>query len=423
MARAFRSRDRRRSKIANYTPAIYGADRVIWDTLPQYLCNNAGTLLEDFELASDWVTDLGAAPVDDAVKYVTGASSITWSPAGTNHRIHKVVSWDLSVATDRDLMEFWIYATGTGALEIFLSNLDTSSLTKYIKGNPTIEAAGRWQCCRIALADWSGATGGFSWSLPILSVHFRYSGTNVINLDSWRKGLSYIPAVVTSWDDCLSNIYTYGLGAFNSHNASSTVFMVGDYIGVGSNLTAAHLQALQAAGWVIGNHTDSHPHLNTLTQAQIETQFDDCAAALTAAGVGAHGLHYAAYPWGEYDADIEAASASKGFRYGRLAGGGKMWGGLRFGDGVPATSLYRIPSNSTFASLGALTAYIDWAKKYQAIAQTFAHDIDPAGGANKFTPTMLDQYLAYIAGQGVYHLTFEDLYQLSQGPWPVRRLV
>jgi peptidoglycan/xylan/chitin deacetylase (PgdA/CDA1 family) len=416
----FRSKIIPRPRLAIYQPALAGADTVRWETLPQWLCNNAGTLIEDFSAASDWIADLGAAPVDDAVKVVAGSQSITWSPAGTNHRIHKVVNWDLSSAADRNMMEIWVYATGTGTVEIFASNLDTAALTKYIKFNAAIALTNTWQCIRMPSADWTGAAGGFSWSLPILSIHFRYSGTNTINLDAFRKGLDYIPAAVTSFDDCLSSVWTAGRSIFDAHNAACTVFMVGDYIGTGSYLTAAQLADMAAAGWIVGNHTDTHPHLNTLTQAQIETELNNAAAALTAAGAGAHGLHYSATPWGEWDADIDAAHAALGFRFSRLVTTAYQYGGLRFWDGTPPRSQYRVPGSGIWANIGALLAYVDWAKKYQAVIQIYAHQVEAPDGANKFSPSMLETYLAYLTTQSVQHLTYEDMYQLTQGSWTVR---
>jgi peptidoglycan/xylan/chitin deacetylase (PgdA/CDA1 family) len=73
----------------------------------------------------------------------------------------------------------------------------------------------------------------------------------------------------------------------------------------------AELRRLADAGWEIGAHTRTHPHLTHVDDARLAEELRgsraDCEARL---GVPCHSL---AYPFGDVDARVVAATASAGF--------------------------------------------------------------------------------------------------------------
>jgi peptidoglycan/xylan/chitin deacetylase (PgdA/CDA1 family) len=71
------------------------------------------------------------------------------------------------------------------------------------------------------------------------------------------------------------------------------------------------LRELQTAGWEVGSHTHSHPHLTQLDERslreELERSREDCEGHL---GTVCHSL---AYPYGDTDARVIAATAGAGY--------------------------------------------------------------------------------------------------------------
>jgi peptidoglycan/xylan/chitin deacetylase (PgdA/CDA1 family) len=71
------------------------------------------------------------------------------------------------------------------------------------------------------------------------------------------------------------------------------------------------LRELQAAGWEVGSHTCSHPHLTQLDEPDLREELErsraDCERHL---GTPCRSL---AYPYGDTDARVIAATASAGY--------------------------------------------------------------------------------------------------------------
>ncbi len=88
-------------------------------------------------------------------------------------------------------------------------------------------------------------------------------------------------------------------------------------------MTWAELRGLADAGWEIGSHTRSHPHLTELDDAELENELSSSKAACEARlGAPCTSL---AYPYGDVDGRVVAATARAGYEVaaalpGRLAG-------------------------------------------------------------------------------------------------------
>lgn len=124
------------------------------------------------------------------------------------------------------------------------------------------------------------------------------------------------PAVLFTFDDGYTNNYTLAYPTLAAYNINATIFMITDWID-GFGLTTAQLTALDAAGWDIGNHTASHPHLDTLPEADQETELSTAKAVLDGLGLTRASAHVA-YPFGDYNADTLTAMANTGMLTGRL---------------------------------------------------------------------------------------------------------
>lgn len=74
------------------------------------------------------------------------------------------------------------------------------------------------------------------------------------------------------------------------------------------------LRRLHAAGWEIGSHSVSHPHLTRLGDAQLEAELRGSRLAC-AAGTGERCASIA-YPYGDVDGRVAAAARDAGYAFG-----------------------------------------------------------------------------------------------------------
>lgn len=76
----------------------------------------------------------------------------------------------------------------------------------------------------------------------------------------------------------------------------ATFFLTGNFVRAFPDTTAA----IARAGYVVGDHTVSHPHLTQLSSAAVTSQVTNAALTLTAA-IGRSPKPWFRFPYGEYD--------------------------------------------------------------------------------------------------------------------------
>jgi peptidoglycan/xylan/chitin deacetylase (PgdA/CDA1 family) len=414
---AFRRPARARPQLAQYQPVLAAAPR--WLDLPQRLVSDPGLLLEDFESASTWTVVSGNPPADNPLQFKSGAQSIKIDTlGGTNHTFEKSVAWDLSAS---QLMEIWVYWHGSGTAENFVLFLGgTATFTKYAQANISLRLPNAWNLVRLSRSDWT-LSGGMTWETPVVKFRIRafnnYGRNFAYSFDSLRGNVDGLPAAVLTFDDGLLGVYQHALEVLRSHNMVATSYPIGNQIGMANYMSAAQLQALQGAGWAIGNHGEAHPHYASLTQAQIEADLAGGAGDLAAAGVGALAGTHCAYPYGEYDSDVEAAMSALGYSSGRATGAA---GGYAM-PGLPWRWLNSTAINAA-TSLASAQAAVDSAKLRKEVIIFYLHNIidgTPSGG--DWSKANLDSLCAYLAAQEVPHLTIDELYRLDGAALRVRR--
>jgi len=89
-----------------------------------------------------------------------------------------------------------------------------------------------------------------------------------------------------------------------------------DYIGTGGYMTWANVITLQAGGWEILNHGETHTNLTTLNEAQIRAEFDVSQALFKANGITPTNM---AYPHADTNETVTGV-VQEYFRSGRLGG-------------------------------------------------------------------------------------------------------
>jgi peptidoglycan/xylan/chitin deacetylase (PgdA/CDA1 family) len=100
----------------------------------------------------------------------------------------------------------------------------------------------------------------------------------------------------------------------------------------------AELRLLADAGWEIGSHTCSHPHLTTLDDAALADELERSKAECEA-GLGRE-CRSLAYPYGDVDARVVAASVRAGYRTGAALP--ERWLGARTPMQWPRIGIYHV---------------------------------------------------------------------------------
>ncbi|HSW66285.1 MAG TPA: Ig-like domain-containing protein [Bacillota bacterium] len=122
-------------------------------------------------------------------------------------------------------------------------------------------------------------------------------------------------AIVTlTFDDGWRSQYTNGLPLLQKYHMPGTFYIISGVLGDPDYMTNAMLQTIKGGGNEIADHTVSHPHLPTLTVAQLDQEFGNSQTTLRNLlgndGVVASNL---ASPYGEYNATV-LTEAKKYFR-------------------------------------------------------------------------------------------------------------
>ncbi|MFJ3672187.1 polysaccharide deacetylase family protein [Streptomyces sp. NPDC090106] len=98
------------------------------------------------------------------------------------------------------------------------------------------------------------------------------------------------------------------LSALTQNGLRATMFNQGQYAAA----DPARVRAQVDAGMWVGNHSYTHPHLTTLSQAQIDSEISRTQSAIAAAGGGTPQLFRP--PYGETNATVKAVEAAYGLR-------------------------------------------------------------------------------------------------------------
>lgn len=222
-----------------------------------------------------------------------------------------------------------------------------------------------------------------------------------------RKGaaINTSPIVAFTFDDGYDNLYTNAYPAMQGYPATS--FVISDLIGTAGFATSADLQAMNTAGWTIGNHSKTHTNFGTLTQAQIENELNTCRTVLE--GLGIYGGRYVSYPYGGYDNDTDRAMVTQGMYTGRKI----TTGFVTLPFSTPREQNIRGISETT--SLPTAKLWIDTlAGMTSAVLILMLHKIVLVGplGANEWLQSDLIALVDYVEAKGnIRFMNMESVYR------------
>lgn len=154
--------------------------------------------------------------------------------------------------------------------------------------------------------------GDFQAQMRWLHDHGAHSVT-LAQLRASLHGGPPLPAnpVALTFDDGFTDFLTIAVPILQRYDLTATVFAVSGYINRAAHLSVAQLQAVAAAGMVVGAHSVSHPDLTTLPPAAAEREIAGSRSALQA-WTGQAVADFA-YPSGRLNPAVEKQVAAAGF--------------------------------------------------------------------------------------------------------------
>lgn len=120
------------------------------------------------------------------------------------------------------------------------------------------------------------------------------------------------------------------LSTLRKAGARATLFNIGQKAAASPALVAAE----QAAGMWVGNHGYTHPHMNSLSRTQMQSEVQQTQQAITAAGVTEPTLFRP--PYGEHNATLDSVTAELGLRLLTWDVDSKDWNGASTDEIVAA---------------------------------------------------------------------------------------
>jgi hypothetical protein len=399
-----------------------GADRAMV-TLPQNLCRTPGVLYEAFSTTTGWtVTNGTLANNTSEFKEGTQSLKLTAQAAKTVSMV-KTINWDLSGV---NRISFWVYIHD--ALADYTGNIGRISIATNSGLNPKLACTlvnricqPGWNfitCFRYGETDIAFA-GTDVWTSNQIRLRFEFTSATGKTPSMSFGGLyvytSHVPGVAFRFDDGDISQYT-ACKILLANGIRPLIFQIGNWIDQSYGITTAHLQELDRAGCVIANHTQTHPHLNTLTLAEQQAEIAGCTATLAAIGI-TRGSQVFCPPYGDGDinADTYTAAVNLGMTHIVTAGKGHIYRACSLPKMLPMTQPFFGGEWTTLTTpIATLLSYVDNAILGQYIVPFYGHVIGAGGDISIADFTTLAEYIGAKKKAGlIYDITADDMYKLQ----------
>jgi peptidoglycan/xylan/chitin deacetylase (PgdA/CDA1 family) len=233
---------------------------------------------------------------------------------------------------------------------------------------------------------------------------------NIDALIPSSKRKSEVATLLIQFDDGADDVYQYGFPYMQEKGVKGTCYAVTSLIGTAGYMTWAQLLELHAAGWTIGNHTQNHTDLTTLSQADATTEINAGKTDLIAQGITDNPLHLA-YPGGANNSTVQAAAAAAGMLTGRGIGSavlGQWW----------AYNIYQLRKCKNFGdtlSLAQAEAWVDELIRTGDVGIALLHGLHLTT-ASSYTWIVSDfqAFIDYVVSKGIRVLTISEAYSIYQ---------
>jgi peptidoglycan/xylan/chitin deacetylase (PgdA/CDA1 family) len=396
--------------------------------LPQNLITDPGTLWEDFETVGDW-TPYASSVAANTSEFKTGTQSVKMtSTSGGVADMYKTVAWDMSTGWQQ--LRYWLYLhnavlTDYGNLWTELWSAKWSACYRHAFPTSARYVSG-WNYITCPKSYFKVGAGSPNWA-SMIAIDFSGNAASgkvaVSSYDNLMVGVKAIPVVLLRFDDASTTQYSVAFPYMKAAGIRGTIYPITSLIGTAGYLTAAQLLEMQAAGWIVGNHTQNHTDLTTLTEAQQETEITAGKTDLDALGLTG-GLYFN-YPQGKWNADTVTAFTNLGLRTGQHTDWTHAHLTTTYKPVVlPNPYLYDIGCNPITSSttLAVAEAWVDEAIAAGTILPLLFHAIDGPGMTTADFRALIDYIKAKKTAGLLYDITIDDYYNLTLGPVRVPRV-
>jgi peptidoglycan/xylan/chitin deacetylase (PgdA/CDA1 family) len=180
------------------------------------------------------------------------------------------------------------------------------------------------------------------------------AGVLLLLLPSLARAANPSTTVSLTFDNGLSDQYTYALPALSSHGMQGTFYIITGLTETSSAyMTWAELHAMAGAGNEIAGHTVLHDKLTTLTLTEAAREI--CNDRVNLINQGFQPTDFA-YPNGAFNSNLESIAASCGYDSARTVGGiispfdGACSSGCPYAEGIPPADPYAVRTPDSVTS-------------------------------------------------------------------------
>jgi peptidoglycan/xylan/chitin deacetylase (PgdA/CDA1 family) len=362
---------------------------------------NAGTIIEDFAAVTGWTQDSTLyAPALSHLSLTDGGHSVSVQPkiaaAIVTGYMEKTIALDASALSSCMVLDLWagednaILFTNGARVTITLSS--TADYSKNFSWQSGYLSSG-WNRLMVGDTMWTN-TGTDSWANTMIRLRIGittyYSGQiATLVFDQLRGGVINTPVVIWQFDDCYASQYTEAFPYLEANNMQGTLFPIVDQMDTTGYLTTAQIKEMHAAGWYVGNHTNSHTNLRTLSDDGILDELETAQNWLQSNGLGNPG--HITYPGSNHDARVVGIVKDAGYLTAAIAGTNAA---------QPIVNPYEIVVRQLAytTSLATAKTYIDDAIDAGACVHILLHDIlATADSSLEWTIDDFEDLVDYVA--------------------------
>lgn len=321
--------------------------------------------------------------------------------AGWDYRIEfEIADYANDIGAEIVWFPVTVFLTATQGEEVFV---ELTTDAKYLKMQFTQSDGTSLLYGEKELFDVSEEKGIFhisraGWTINAnTSIFLYYDKDHEDNTDwiSAADGLTFRPLVTFAFEDGVVSTYTDWKPLFDTQGEIACSAVVTGLVGGGSYMNWNQILELQAAGWEIENHTKTHPHLTTLNEAELRTEFEGAISDFAAEGIITPIL---GYPFAENNALVKSI-AREYFRGARNKPTGEGGQGVNPQTLEPHNLMIQEADATVVATL---KARVDTAKAGNRWVIFYAHEYTGDKG------TKFNELIDYIQSEGVDIVTMTE---------------
>jgi len=273
-----------------------------------------GSIYQDFQDTSNWVSYNGTVSADTQNVIIGAQSTMLTAKPGFDAQMQKNISTNFA---NVNTITVWVYANypvnsdGWHAASIYITSNNYQDYFLAV----TQQLHPGWSKLTFSKSDFV-AYGNPSWGvmtgLELGLFGDTSQGMSVSFADMEFNSFSR-PKVVICFDDDYVSSYNYGYQYLKKYGFAGTEFVISSTVNDAGRTTTANLNEMYNYGWDMCNHTNTHPDLRTLTQAEVVSEYQICQNFLVSNGwTRNQGYLHLAYPYGDFNATVLAADQQVG---------------------------------------------------------------------------------------------------------------